>query len=990
MKTRHFHRYLAATILASTTIGQAASNTWVGTTNVWDDTANNWTSPTAWISGDDAIFDTVGAGGLTLALSAVTAHNLDFVTTDYVLSDSTLTLNGSTPTITTTSPAVAATISSQILGSAGLTISGTGTLTLTGANSYSGGTTIASGATVSVGNGGTTGKLGSGALVNDGTLTYNLVGTSTVANLGSGFITGITGSGATSLTADTINFGSGGYTAITSGNQSYSATNNANSLFKGIVVGTSGAYNYTTTGGATITMKGDLGATAPSTAAVNLDTSSGNGTINLDISIGRSNQFYNVGAFTANAGTGIINWTGTYGDVRSPNSSQSTPITLTGAINMASNFQVQTTLTLTLNATVTSTVTGNLKGSINLVKGGSENLTLSGANNYSGTTAVNLGRLIVSGASNTNGSSIASGAFLELNNTTGTRDYTNTTNFTGAGTLVKTGAGTIQWGGGSATFNMSSGALIDVQEGILIAGASANEVWTNNKADLNIGATGTFNGYEATNTANGGIFVDALTGTGTIKVGFASGYANKITFGVDNGSASFSGVLADQNAGWGNYTKTGTGTQTLTGSNTATGTMTVNNGELIYSTTGAYRFNSHVVATGATLEFNATSNMDRAATTFSGTGTLKKTGAGFIQWGGSATTFAFSSGALIDVQSGTFIGASNANDKWTDNKADLNVASGAVFDGAEGSSLANGGIFVNKLSGDGTIRLGYTNNGLGTDYANKFTFGVDNGTSSFGGVLENASNAVGNFIKSGTGTQTLTGINTFSGNTTVNDGTLVLTSTSQMRFNIGANGVNNSIGGSGNITLDGSLNINTDSANTTSGNSWTIIQTGSLIETYGSNFSLVGFTLTTPGVWQKIQGTKKFTFTQSSGLLTVSSTNNYSNWADANGISGEAATLDHDNDGLINGMEYALGLSPTDPSGTPGTLVGNVITFIKGADAIANDDVTYVIEESDDLGQSDAWTAVVTQTPANTDSAITYTLPNDKPKVFARLVITIQ
>ena len=738
-----------------------------------------------------------------------------------------------------------------------------GTVILNGANSYTGGTTIASGSTVLVGNGGTTGKLGSGALVNHGTLTYNLVGTSTVANLGSDFITGITGAGATSFTADTINFGSsGGFTATTSGSQSYTATNNATNLFKGIVVGTSGAYNYTTSGGAAITMKGDLGATAPSTATVNLDTSNGNGTINLDISIGRANQLYNIGAFTANAGTGAINWTGTYGEARVSNSNQSTPITLTGAINMSSNFQVQTTLTLTLNAAGISTVTGNLLGAINVVKGGSQNLTLSGANTYSGTTAVNLGRLIITGASNTSGTSIASGAFLELNNTTGTRDYTNTTNFTGAGTLVKTGNGAIQWGGGAATFNMSSGALIDVQAGIFIAGASANEVWTNNKADLNVGANGTFNGYEATSTANGGIFVDALTGTGTIKVGFASGYANKITFGVDNGSASFGGVLADQNPGWGNYTKTGTGTQTLTGTNTATGTMTVNNvGTLVYSATGTYGFSSHVVNTGATLEFNATSNMDRAATTFSGTGTLKKTGTGFIQWGGSATTFAFSSGALIDVQSGTFIGASNANDKWTDNKADLNVASGAVFDGAEGSSLANGGIFVNKLSGDGTIRLGYTNNGLGTDYANKFTFGVDNGTSSFGGVLENASNAVGNFIKSGTGTQTLTNTSTATGTMTINNGTLAL------------GHATNTLADTMIVVVDGSAAIlslagNNDSVGAVS------LKNGATITSTSGTLSGASYAVESGSVSAKLGGAGGLT-KSTAGIVTLSAVNSY-------------------------------------------------------------------------------------------------------------------
>jgi hypothetical protein len=113
----------------------------------------------------------------------------------------------------------------------------------------------------------------------------------------------------------------------------------------------------------------------------------------------------------------------------------------------------------------------------------------------------------------------------------------------------------------------------------------------------------------------------------------------------------------------------------------------------------------------------------------------------------------------------------------------------------------------------------------------------------------------------------------------------------------------------------------------------------------------------------------------------------YENWASSNGIPGEASTADHDNDGLSNGTEYALGLSPTQPNGAPGTLTGNVISFTKGAEAIANGDVTYIIEESDDLG---SWSAVVTQTPPNTDPAISYTLPTGKPKEFVRLKVIIE
>ena len=50
---------------------------------------------------------------------------------------------------------------------------------------------------------------------------------------------------------------------------------------------------------------------------------------------------------------------------------------------------------------------------------------------------------------------------------------------------------------------------------------------------------------------------------------------------------------------------------------------------------------------------------------------------------------------------------------------------------------------------------------------------------------------------------------------------------------------------------------------------------------------------------------------------------------------------------------------------------------------MTNGDVTYAIEESDDLGQ---WTVVTPD--VNNATTISYTLPVGKTKAFARLVIT--
>lgn len=131
------------------------------------------------------------------------------------------------------------------------------------------------------------------------------------------------------------------------------------------------------------------------------------------------------------------------------------------------------------------------------------------------------------------------------------------------------------------------------------------------------------------------------------------------------------------------------------------------------------------------------------------------------------------------------------------------------------------------------------------------------------------------------------------------------------------------------------------------------------------------------------------------GALTIDSSGNlkiqgigsagtYSSWASANGVTG-GTNGDSDHDGISNLVEYALALNPAASDGAPGTFTGGTLNFTKRAEAVTNADVTYSIEESDDLGITDPWQTVTPTT--NTSSAITYTLPSGSPKKFARLVV---
>jgi autotransporter-associated beta strand protein len=133
-------------------------------------------------------------------------------------------------------------------------------------------------------------------------------------------------------------------------------------------------------------------------------------------------------------------------------------------------------------------------------------------------------------------------------------------------------------------------------------------------------------------------------------------------------------------------------------------------------------------------------------------------------------------------------------------------------------------------------------------------------------------------------------------------------------------------------------------------------------------------------------GSKAVTLT----AINATAGNDYASWATDNGIAGQPFAEDFDKDGLANGVEYALGLNPTVSSVPPGIVSngGLTTTYLKGAEAKANGDVTWKIETSTDLGLNDEWTVnttLVTETPDQI--SITFAL-GSPVKNFARLRVT--
>ncbi len=248
--------------------------------------------------------------------------------------------------------------------------------------------------------------------------------------------------------------------------------------------------------------------------------------------------------------------------------------------------------TITTASGVDTTIESTIAGSAGLIKNGGGSLTLSASNTLAGTTTLHQGTLILQNTWQTPAFHIEGGALLDLNVASGTLDAGNST-FSGRGTLRKTGTGELLWAGDSATFNLESGSLIDVQSGILVGGSHANELWTSNLSDLNVSTGAIFSGVEAN------VRVNALSGAGTIRSGYPGAGYNAFTFGVDHGGGTFSGSL-ENDFTTGNFIKAGNGTQILTGINTYTGTTSVSGGTLIVN--GSLAATSAVtVAHGATL-----------------------------------------------------------------------------------------------------------------------------------------------------------------------------------------------------------------------------------------------------------------------------------------------------------------------------------------------------------------------------------------------------
>ncbi len=656
-------------------------------------------------------------------------------------------------------------------GTVALTKTGTGTETLTGANSYRGPTTIAAG-TLQVGNGGTTGALGTGSIVVNAALVFDLTSIATVANavtgtgslnqvgVGTTILTGTdTYSGGTTISAGILQVGNGGTSgALGAGpitdNASLTIDLSTNTTLVGAIGGTGaffqiGAGVTTLTGadsysGPTTISAGTLQVgNGGTTGALGTGSVTDNAALQFDLSnsITVANSIGGAGTLTQ-AGTAITILTGA-------NSYSGTTIISAGTLQIGNggttgtlgagpvtdNAALSFGLSANANALSDTTVANAINGTGSLTEDGLENdlLILTGANSYSGTTTISNYVTLWVGNGGTTGT-LGTGPVTD----NGGLEFYRSNNLTvpnrisgsgylaqlGAGTLVLTGANTY-----SGSTSISPATTLKV--GAVNAIPNTSDVDGYGTLDLDghsdiIGALG----------GNGGIVTSSVTGAVTLTVG-----ASNDSLGFDGDIQNGSGTVA--------LAKTGSGTEFLFGANSYSGPTTISAGTLEVGAANALPSTSDVTD-NATLDLYYDNGDTIGA--LSGSGTVSN---------------------ITDVPATLTVGATNDSGTFSGVMQNGNGTLALTKIGTGTETLTG----ANSYTGPTTITAGVLQVGNGGSTGNLGSGAVsDNTTLSFdlsnSTTVPNAISGVGTLSQVGTGTTILTGANTYNGITTISAGTL--------------------------------------------------------------------------------------------------------------------------------------------------------------------------------------------------------------------------
>ncbi|RKF43973.1 S-layer family protein [Paraburkholderia fungorum] len=719
------------------------------------------------------------------------------------------------------------TFSGTISGAGAVTKQNTGTLIFNGPQSYSGDTSVTGGtltlkdnqaagtSAITVGSGAALdvqSTIANGVTLNGGTL-ETTSGTGTVSGPVALSNSGIlaTGTGATLTVSGVISGGvspnaltvSGPGTVVLSGINTYGGgtlvsggtlQGNTQSLQGTITNNASLVFDQASNGTFTGTISGTGAVTKQNTGTLTFDTAQGysggtnvtGGTLALT---GSGTAGAPAGAITVSSGAALdvqntlanaVTLNGGTLETTSGTGTVSGPV----ALSNSGIFATGSGATLTVSGVVSGGVSPNA-----LTVSGPGTVVLSGINTYGGGTLVSGGTLkgntqslqgtitnnaslVFDQASNGTFTGTISGTGAVTKQNTGTltfdtaQGYSGGTNVTG-GSLALTGSGTA--GAPAGAITVSSGAALDVQNTL------ANAVTLNGGTLETTSGTGTVSGPVA--LSNSGIFATGAGATLTVS-------------GVVSGGVSPNAL-----------TVSGPGTVVLTGVNTYGGGTLVSGGTLQGNTQSL----QGTITNNASLVFDQASNGTFTGT-ISGTGAVTKQNTGTLTFdstqgyvGGTNVaggTLALTGSGTAGVQSGSITVGSGAALDVQNTLANAVTLNGGTLETTTGSGMVNGQV---TLNGGNTFSTG------------------NNATLTVGGIVVDGAPA-GALVVNGTGTVMLTGINTFSGGTTINGGTLALTGSGTAGAPAGAITVNSGAALDVQNTLANAVTLSGGTLETTTGN----------------------------------------------------------------------------------------------------------------------------------------------------------------------------